>query len=87
MPSAGDRSVQIIGGECMRVVIAAIAIALLILPAQAQMGGGMGGKGGRGHHSQAQKTEAPKKKVDDKAYKAALDRLPDKKVDPWADKH
>ena len=34
----------------------------------------------------AQKTETPKKKVDDKDYKAALGRIPDKKVDPWADK-
>ncbi len=33
-----------------------------------------------------QKTETPKKKVDDKDYKAALGRIPDKKVDPWADK-
>ena len=73
----------------MRFVIAAMTIALLILPAQAQMGGGgMGGKGGgRGHHGQAQKSETPKKKVDDKDYKAALGRIPDKKVDPWADKH
>jgi hypothetical protein len=71
----------------MRFVIAAMTIALLILPAQAQMGG-MGGKGGgRGHHGQTQNTDAPKKKADDKNYKAALDRLPDKKVDPWADKH
>jgi hypothetical protein len=70
----------------MRFVIAAMTIALLILPAQAQMGGGgMGGKGGgRGHHDP--KTERPKKKVDDKDYKAALGRIPDKKVDPWADK-
>ena len=30
-----------------------------------------------------QKTEAPKKKEDDKDYKAAVERLPDQKYDPW----
>jgi hypothetical protein len=29
------------------------------------------------------KQEAPKKKEDDKDYKAAVDRLPDQKFDPW----
>ena len=37
-------------------------------------------KGGR---SPNQKEEAPKKKVDDSQYKAAIERLPDKKFDPW----
>jgi hypothetical protein len=37
-------------------------------------------KGGRGS---SQKEEAPKKKVDDTQYKAAIERLPDKKFDPW----
>jgi hypothetical protein len=31
----------------------------------------------------ATKTEEPKKKPDDKAYKAALDRIPTQKYDPW----
>lgn len=30
-----------------------------------------------------QKKEVPKKKEDDKDYKAAVDRLPDQKYDPW----
>ena len=30
------------------------------------------------------KAEEPKKKNDDGQYKAAIERLPDKKFDPWA---
>jgi hypothetical protein len=59
-------------------------------PAAAQVSGmgGMGSRGfGRGHHDHAQTSDAPTKRVDDKDYNAALQRLPDKKVDPWADKH
>ena len=33
--------------------------------------------------NRGQKEEAPKKKVDDTQYKAAIERLPDKKFDPW----
>jgi multidrug efflux pump subunit AcrB len=29
------------------------------------------------------KEQAPKKKEDDKDYKAAVDRIPDQKFDPW----
>jgi hypothetical protein len=29
------------------------------------------------------KEAAPKKKEDDKDYKAAVDRIPDQKFDPW----
>lgn len=59
--------------------MAAMAAALLATPASAQMGGKRGGGGG----------EAPKgdegPKVDEKAYKAALDRIPapKEKYDPW----
>jgi hypothetical protein len=71
----------------MRTFIAAMIIALLTVPSCAQgMGGqGMGGQGmsgGKGH-GRAQNAEQPKKKSDDKAYKSALDRLPDQKFDPW----
>jgi len=66
---------------------AAIAFIVLCLPlqnAQAQGMGGMGGMGGRGKHQ----GDAPPKddkapKADDKAYKDALKRIPEKKVDPW----
>jgi hypothetical protein len=62
----------------MRTFIAAVIIALLTVPSFAQ-----GMPGSKGHHGRAQSTEQPKKKADDKAYKSALDRLPDKKFDPW----
>jgi hypothetical protein len=31
----------------------------------------------------SKEADAPKKKTDDGQYKSALDRLPDKKFDPW----
>ena len=34
-------------------------------------------------NNRGQKEEAPKKKVDDSQYKAAIERMPDKKFDPW----
>ena len=73
----------------MRAFIAAMIIASLVVPSYAQgMGGqgpsgGQGISGGKGHHGHGQNSEQPKKKSDDKAYKSALDRLPDKKFDPW----
>lgn len=47
------------------------------LPAAAQMG--------KRNRQEQPKAEENKPKVDDKAYKAALDRIPDSKVkyDPW----
>lgn len=65
-------------------VIAGLAVVFMLTGAQAQSMGGMGGGGG-GHRHQ-QKTDqaaAPKPKVDEKAYAAALKTLPDKKYDPW----
>ncbi|MGA7805898.1 hypothetical protein [Bradyrhizobium sp.] len=61
--------------------IAAVLLALLALPAQAQMGGG-GGKHNRGGDT---KSEEQKPKIDEKAYKEALKRIPDpkEKYDPW----
>jgi hypothetical protein len=72
----------------MRTFIAAVIIALLTVPSYAQgMGGqGMGSQGmsgGKGRHGHTPDGEQPKKKSDDRAYKSALDRLPDKKFDPW----
>jgi hypothetical protein len=59
--------------------IAVAALALLAMPAHAQMGGG------RHHSSDDNKKAEPAKKVDEKAYKAALERIPDpkEKYDPW----
>ena len=63
----------------MRTFVAAAAmIALLTIPAHSE---GMGKK----RHEPQQKTEEKKNKVDEKAYKSALDRIPDpkQKYDPW----
>ena len=66
----------------MRTLAIAVAVlALLAVPAQAQMGGGK-----RGHQSDDTKAADKKPKVDDKAYQEALKRIPDskEKYDPWA---
>ena len=62
-----------------------ISVGMILLwtaaaPAMAQMGGGRHG------HRGAQKGYAAKPKVDEKAYKAALERIPDpkEKYDPWS---
>jgi hypothetical protein len=59
--------------------IAVAALTLMAMPAYAQMGGGR-------HHGGDSKKAEPVKKVDEKAYKAALERIPDskEKYDPWA---
>ena len=60
-----------------RLTIAAVVLAMIATPTLAQ--GRRGGGGG-----DDKKTET-KPKVDDKAYKAALDRIPEpkEKYDPW----
>ena len=60
-------------------VIAAAVLALTVASAQAQMGGG------RRHQQDSGQKADTKPKVDEKAYKAALDRIPDpkEKYDPW----
>lgn len=57
-------------------VAAALALMLPIAPASAQMA--------RPQHEQ--KKPPPKPKVDEKAYKSALDKIPDAKTkaDPWS---
>jgi hypothetical protein len=65
----------------MVVAAAVLAIALLtLMPAQAQMGGG-----GKHHQGNDTKSDQKKPQVDEKAYKAALDRIPEpkEKYDPW----
>ena len=58
--------------------VAVGVLALLAAPAHAQMGGKL-------RHSDDNKTEQKKPQVDDKAYKAALERIPEskEKYDPW----
>jgi hypothetical protein len=59
------------------VAIAMAMLALIAMPAHAQMGGK--------RHQGDDKKDAPAKKIDEKAYKAALERIPDpkEKYDPW----
>jgi hypothetical protein len=61
------------------VVVAALLV-LMAWPSQAQMGGG------RRHHNDASNAQQKKPQVDEKAYKAALERIPDskEKYDPWS---
>ena len=65
----------------MRVLITVIAVlGLTVASAQAQMGGGR-----RHSNENAQKADNTPK-VDEKAYKAALERIPEPKdkYDPWS---
>ncbi len=55
-------------------ILGIVAVLAMAAPAAAQMKGGK-----KGH----QETAQPKKKVDEKGYKSALDRTPDQKFDPW----
>jgi hypothetical protein len=57
----------------------AAMLALTAMPGYAQMGGG------RHHSGDDNKKAEPVKKIDEKAYKAALERIPEptEKYDPW----
>lgn len=63
----------------MRILVAALALVLLSVPAYSQ---GLAGKQMRA--AAHNKAEKKKPKADEKAYQDALSRLPDKKRDPWA---
>jgi hypothetical protein len=58
--------------------VAVAMLALIALPAYAQVNG-------KRHQGDEKKTEQKKPEVDEKAYKAALERIPDskEKYDPW----
>ncbi len=62
--------------------VAAALLALLVLPAEAHMGGGRRHGGG----DDKSKTDQKKPKVDEKAYQEALKRIPDSKEKyvPWS---
>jgi len=66
----------------MRIILVALMIALLAIPAHAQRARGAGNP-----QSAAQQQQSAEKKrkaaEDDRAAKAAIERLPDKKFDPW----
>lgn len=59
-------------------IASAVALALLVTPAMAQMGG-------RRHQGEDKPAAKQGAKVDEKAYKAALERIPEpkQKYDPW----
>jgi len=61
--------------------VVVVLFAALTLPAEAQMGGSRVGRGA----GDSNKTEDKTPKVDDKAYKDALKRIPEpkEKYDPW----
>ena len=58
--------------------VAATMLALAAMPADAQMQG-------KRHTGDEKKAAQPEVKIDEKAYKAALERIPDpkQKYDPW----
>jgi hypothetical protein len=58
--------------------VAVAMLALITAPAHAQMGG-------KRHQGDERKAEPKKPAVDEKAYKAALERIPEptEKYDPW----
>jgi hypothetical protein len=63
----------------MKTFAGAVAVlALIAVPAQAQMNA-------KRHQGDEKKTEQKKPEVDEKAYKAALERIPEpkEKYDPW----
>ena len=66
----------------MRAVVIALAT-IVVLTAPAYSEGR--GKGGGRHAAPEQQTEEQKKKAAEaeKAYRSALDKIPDKKYDPW----
>ena len=62
------------------VVIAVAAVVILTAPAYSQ------GRGKGAKHSGSEQQSADQKKkaaASGQAYKAALDKIPDKKYDPW----
>ena len=63
--------------------MAAAVLALVVVPAHAQMGGGKRGQRNTDDTNQADKQK--KAKADEKAYRDALKRIPDpkEKYDPW----
>ena len=66
----------------MRVLtIATAMLALVAMPAYAQMGG----KAGHQTTDSSPKVDPAKKKADEKAYKDVLERIPEpkEKYDPW----
>jgi Spy/CpxP family protein refolding chaperone len=66
--------------------MAAAVLALVAMPAHAQMGGGGGKRGHKADDPAKTDDQKAKAKATDKAYQEALKRIPDskEKFDPWA---
>jgi hypothetical protein len=62
----------------MKTLTVAVMLALIAAPAYAQLNG-------KRHQGDEKKTDHKKPEMDEKAYKAALERIPDpkEKYDPW----
>jgi hypothetical protein len=71
----------------MRILIVAMATALLTVPAYSQAGGGINAAQGAGRAARPEepKVDPEKKKADEKAFNDAVTRIPppEKKYDPW----
>jgi hypothetical protein len=67
--------------HAMRAIFAAVMIALLSLIMGQFSAPGFAQR--NLNQDDKKKTHEPKKQVDDSGYKAALERLPDQKFDPW----
>ena len=63
----------------MRLLAIATIMAALTAPAFAQDAAGSN----KHHGAEKKKNEPPKAQANDQDYKAALDRLPQQKYDPW----
>jgi hypothetical protein len=65
-------------------IVGSFLVALMAAPALAQQSGLTGPQGRHAGPGFAPPKEEPKVKVDEKAYRAAVDRIPNQKVaDPW----
>ncbi len=62
----------------MRALTIVAVMLALVVPAYSQ-----GMPGGKKHRGQEQKAGEQKPKSDDKAYNAALSRIPNQNYDPW----
>lgn len=82
LASAGAVGDWWLDGVVMRFALIAVMVAMLAVPAYAQR---MHGKRDQSAEKQQQSAEQQKKAREaEQAYKAALDRIPDKKPpDPW----
>jgi hypothetical protein len=71
----------------MRILFAAMATALLAMPAYSQSGGGINAAQGAGRAARPRKpaVDPAKRKADEKAFNDAVSRIPpsEKKYDPW----